>query len=144
MQTNYVGSDQPPGTPFDADRPVGIIVILMHVCCMFIGIGLAGLLSAVGLGIGAQAQPGPETAVLGVTFAAIGFLLFGLSCLGVICGWGIFKSRKWGFWIGVIVFGMATMADLSGGATAAGAILHVGAFIYCLLRLIGKLGPLPQ
>lgn len=115
---------------------------------MLAGMAVAGVISALGFSLGSSVpaevpMPTHFFATFGLPMVA-GLFVIGISSLGVGCGWGIFKSRKWGFWIGVVVFGVAAAGDLSGGATAFGAILHIGGFIYCLMRLIGKLGPLPQ
>lgn len=138
-----------PGEPYQTDKILGIIIMVLSVCCtvaggaamagmsMLAGMGAAGAASEGGAGSGEAAA---TAAAVGGVAAFIGIILLVTGLLGVATGYGIMKSLKWGFILGAVVYGLNTVANIASfniiGLVISGALLA-----YCVMRLTGKLGP---
>lgn len=117
------------------DKVAGLVAIVINICCVAFVAGLASIFAAVGLTAGAV--PGLAAgAIVGVVL----MLVIGSSVLGVVAGFGMLQGKRWGFLLGAIVFGLATLSNLSGG-NGLGVGLEAALMIYSILRLTGNVGP---
>jgi len=128
-----------------ADRPVGIILLVLN------ALGTCGSLAAIGLGsvVGALGMSGMLSARhtgggFGALMAVFGIASLVASVVSIVGSIGIMQSRKIGF---VIVLAMGVVGlvihGLSFGSTHSflGIGLGILAPVYALLRLTGILPP---
>jgi hypothetical protein len=80
-------------------------------------------------------RPNSESETSGLVKAVIAFAIV-LSGLQFVFGLGIFQGRAWGFWGGAIFFGLSILGGSKG-------IASIGIAVYCVLRLMGQIGPKP-
>lgn len=92
---------------------------------------------------GANAKEASAVAGLfGVSFALVGGILVVHAALSIAVGWGMFKSAKWAFILGAVLYGIGLALNLI-GFSILGILISGALFTYCLLRLTGNLGPRP-
>jgi hypothetical protein len=143
----------PPNYPmqygYPNDKPVGIVIMVLSACGVIAGglaLGGGGLLAAGGAASANTSTGAGGAAVAGGLVMILGVVILIVSLLGFAIGYGIMKSLKWGFMVGTIVYGLnslANLANLSGGKGILGLAISVALFIYCFMRLTGRLGPKP-
>lgn len=118
------------------DKVVGLIAVVMNLCCgVLVGLFATGALL---VGTFSGALPG---FLVGGFVGLIGILIGASALLGIAAGVGIFQSMRWGFTLGLVVFGLATLLHLLGGGNVGGIIVEGALAVYCYLRLAGKTGP---
>jgi hypothetical protein len=132
---------------FAPDKIVGAIILLLSLCGTCLGIGLTGLGAAVGIGgvTGGLASGQPEIAggsaigagVLGV----VGVVIAALYGINIVAAIGIMKGVRWGFVLGAVLTGLATLTSLSGADGFLSVLPSAASCAYCVLRLTGKIGP---
>lgn len=128
---------------FAADKVIGIILMILNTC---------GVLGGLMLLLGAGAL-GPTIEVEGKAISTAGLGLLGgivlvMSALGIVVGYGIMKSLKWGFIGGAVVFAINTISNVvqlrdAGAQGMIGLVIAAAGAVYCILRLTGGLGPKP-
>lgn len=146
---------------FKADKPVGIISLLLNSGLSCVG-GITLLMmpffqglmeNAAQQGTAAErAQMKEQMAQSAAQFERLGPLKDMLPVLGIVSillaialfvqSIGMFKSLKWGFTLGVILNGISLVYALALQSWS-GMILPGLFGAYCLMRLMGKLGPKP-
>lgn len=139
---------------YTADKVLGIIAaVLGGGCNCVIGAGLVGL-GAFGGAIVQQTATDPsvspqdaQNAAAAVSaFGAMGGLVGGLLILvaigSIAGGIGMFKGLRWGFLITAILQGLAFILNLV-SMNIFGVLICGALTVYCVLRLIGKVGPQP-
>lgn len=149
------GSNDP--SLYAKDKTWGIVVMALSafgICC---GLGVAGLGGLFGvLGVGAVggnagpggANPGEVAAVAGLSglVAIVGLLFMLASAVQVAGGYGIMKSRRWGFTL-TLVFALISILlnvpQVLHGTGIVGAAINGVIAYYCWTRLTGKDGPAP-
>lgn len=108
------------GSPdFVADKVIGIILMILNAC-----VGIGGLVLIAGAGaIGASGVQveGKTIAAGGLGF--LGVVAIVLSIVGIVIGYGIMKSARWGFIAGAVVFGINAVTNLAGLAQDASNVL---------------------
>ena len=140
---------------FVSDKVIGIILIILNAIGACGGFAIMGLGTAFG-GIMQQAadnavskgQATPEQAKAVATLFGMGAGLFGglivAACiLGIINGFGIFKSARWGFIMGIALSAVHIILSIS-SVNFISIIIAVATIIYCAMRLTGNLGPKPM
>jgi hypothetical protein len=139
MASPYPRPDAP--GEFLADKVIGIILIVLSVLgvlggiCIAAGMSLAGL-GAMGAG-GEEAIAGGALAGLG---AAVGFMVIIWSAVGIVIGYGIMKGLRWGFLVGAILSAISVVFSLV-GFNILGLLINGALCAYCILRLMGRVGP---
>lgn len=132
---------QVPGE-FLADKVIGIILMILSALGVVGGICTAAGMSMIGLG--AAVSGGGEEAVAGGALAGLGAVLglivIAWSAVGIVTGYGIMKSLRWGFLVGAILSAISVVFALV-GFNILGFLINGALFVYCLLRLMGRLGP---
>lgn len=128
---------------YAADKVIGIILMILNGCGV-----IGGMLILLGAG-----ALGPTVEVEGKTIATAGLGLLGglvllMSAVGIILGYGIMKSAKWGFIGGTVVFALNTISNVvqlreAGGQGVVSLAIAAAGAVYCILRLTGSLGPKP-
>jgi len=118
------------------DKVMGLVAVVTNLCCgVLVGLFATG---AVLMGTFSGAVPG---FLVGGLVGLIGILIGASALLGIAAGVGMFQSMRWGFTLGVVVFGLATLLNLLGGGNVGGVIVEGALAVYCFLRLTGKTGP---
>jgi hypothetical protein len=145
MQQPPYMSQPPSGPPynyqgpqdFGADKVVGILIMVLYSCA-----SIFGLLALLAL----SAASGQVTERVTPALTALALALVVISVGLIITGYFIMKGAKGGFIAGAIVFGLSTVGNLfqlGDPKRIIGTILGVAAFVYCVARLTGSLGPKP-
>lgn len=156
--SNYNRPEPPSGGPYQHDKVIGILVMVFNICCGVTGglalMGLGAALGMAGAGAatagGAEGAEGAAVAAAGGGMAAIiGGVIVALSLAGAAIGYGIMQSLRWGFSIGMIVFGLNAALNLfsvvTGNFTALVGLAISGLLTYyCWGRLNGKIGSPPS
>lgn len=145
-----------PGDPHPADKPIGIVIMVLSVCCLGGGIALAAGIGAMGAmagGAAAQGGQGSQDAavaagMMGLGAAVLGVVTAVFGALGIATGYGIMKSAKWGFILGSVVYGLNTLLNVlsiasQGAQSIIGLAISGALFAFCFMRLTGKLGAPP-
>ena len=118
------------------DKVMGLIAIVTNLCCgVLVGLFATG---AVLVGTFTGALPG---FLVGGFVGLIGILIGASAILGAISGVGMFQGMRWGFTLGLVVFGLATLLNLLGGGNVGGVLIEGALAVYCYMRLAGKTGP---
>ncbi|HVL38657.1 MAG TPA: hypothetical protein VM328_04620 [Fimbriimonadaceae bacterium] len=126
---------------YDTDKIVGIVLIVLSLCGAMCGSLMLGVGALIG---GASAGFLPVAAAGGIA-AVVGGVILATSLLNIGAGIGIIKSQRWGFLLACVLTGISILAvliDLSGMSFLALAA-NAGIFVYCFMRLTGRLGPTP-
>jgi hypothetical protein len=139
MASPYPRPDAP--GEFLADKVIGIILIVLSVLGVLCGIFIAA--GASFLGVGALSA-GKEEAIAGSALAglgaAMGFITIIWSAVGIAIGYGIMKGLRWGFLVGAILSGISVVFALV-GFNVLGFLINGALCAYCVLRLMGRVGP---
>jgi len=141
------------------DKVVGILIMVFAAICNvavgFLGVIGGGVLAAGGASAAAGAASntgaagaGAATGVVGAGIMVLSVILILMGVVGLAVGYGIMKSLRWGFLVGTILYGLGVLNSLAGLSRGGiggiiGLLIVVALFVYCLMRLIGKLGPKP-
>jgi hypothetical protein len=133
------------------DKVIGIIIMVLSLC--FVGLGSmmmlgGGVLAA--SGAAASADPAiqkasSDAAAAGVTGAVLmvaSVIMIATGFLGVAIGYGIMKSLRWGFIMGTVVYGLNLLGTFQ-SRNMISLVIGAALFAYCLMRLLGKIGPKP-
>lgn len=140
-----------------ADKPLGIIIMVLNAVCG-VGLGLLAMVGGAALGAmggaaaaGSGASAGEAAAGAGAAAAAgglvaiLGVVSIILGIAGIAMGFGIMKSLRWGFTVGMIVSALNFIVNIFQlpqgiiGMAISGAIAY-----FCWGRLNGKIGPAPM
>ncbi len=126
---------------FLADKVIGIILMVFSALGVLCGIFIAAGMSLVGLGAATEGGEGAAAAgALAGIGAVAGFVVIIWSVVGIVIGYGIMKSLRWGFLVGAILSGISVVFSLV-GLNVLGFIINGALCAYCILRLVGRLGP---
>ena len=140
---------------FVADKIIGIILIVLNCLISCVGFGMIGFGPAVTQAIKQEAenqtakgqmtteQAQAVTSFLGMGLATFGAILLALAVLGIIDGFGIFKSSKWGFIMGIVIGCIYVLVSVTPFKPLI-LVLGAASIIYCAMRLTGNLGPRPM
>lgn len=133
------------------DKPIGITIIVLNALCGGLGLlavlglgAIAAMGGAAAAGSGGSADGAAAAAAVGGIAAIIAIVVVVLCAVGIIAGFGIMKSAKWGFQLGAVVFGLNALSNLAQLPQGVIGLLISGALCYyCIARLTGKIGPKP-
>jgi hypothetical protein len=140
-----------PENSHPADKPLGIVIIILSALGACGGLALAGLGGFMGAAGGAAAtQEGSASgaaaagAIGGMT-AIIGLVLVAVSVLNIVGGVGVMKSARWGFMLTGILSAISALLNLVNFDVKGilGLAIAAGVAVFCFMRLAGKLGPTP-
>ena len=142
----------PPGdAAYQTDKIIGIIIMVLALC----GVAASGLVvlagtavGALGAGAAASNQNAAGAAAAGAAGGMImlfGVLLIILSLANFAVGYGVMKSLRWGFTLGLVVCALRILVGLGmlgrGGFGVIGWIIDIGLAVYFFMRFTGRLGP---
>jgi hypothetical protein len=142
------------GTPdtFPADKPMGIILIVLAAiasCVMLMAVGLGGLVGAAGVaGKSTGAVSSTEATAAGGMLLVFGLIGLVMCALEIVGGVWITKSLKKGFTLVLIAGLIGLVFSIIGGVTG-GHFDFVGMGLglifpgYSAARLFGNVGPKP-
>ena len=141
---------------YPKDKPWGIAVAVLSATGFCCGLGIAGVASVFGMigagtlaGDAGQGRPDPGAAAalgIGGLVAIIGVVLALSSAVQIAGGFGIMRSRRWGFNVTLAFSILSLVLHLSHVASGTGLVgLAINGVIvwYCWSRLSGKEGPTP-
>ncbi len=125
------------------DGVVGFILCFFGLggfCIGLLGMGAGAFLGAASVAEGLRASP--SAMVVGGFLGGLAIMLSILAMLQFVGGIGLVKGRRWGHMLIAMVAGSQLLFGLMSGEpfSISGGLL---AGIYCVLRLLGKLGPKP-
>ena len=120
---------------FEADRIVGILVMVLSALACVGGVAILGLLSAFVFAgpIASQHHMGVPAAISGVAL----IFIVGATILQFASGYGIYTGQRWGLIMGLVL----NAVTLLGGNMHS--FIAIGVLIYCICRLSGSIGPRP-
>lgn len=126
------------------DLVLGIIFLILNGLCGC-GLAAAGFLGSAILGMGAASAASAGDAGAAAVAGAAGVLvgILGISSLVAAAGCiGVIMQKKWGY--SIIVVLSAIQLILAIMSMSLGALVGCLFGVYCLLRLMGKIGEAPE